>query len=219
MVTTRILWILSCRPRFHMSRCILLVDMDTTYAVRKWKRVLCRTMHGAISSPQGFKRLAVWRQPAVLADCKGVGMRMSTLQICMLEKHMSESAWWCFLPSGVPMGSHMSVVTCMKVCVLADSGSGLPMLKVKMDYPIWAARWSYAWNSSLPTLALRIAVHVPRMWLALAGAARLFRCSRTTWAIAQRWQAFFRMSGCGHVFPFLCPKSGHFRCWKLGCRA
>ena len=25
-----------------------------------------------------------------------------------------------------------------------------------------------------------------RMWLALAGGTRLFRCSRTTWAIAQR---------------------------------
>ena len=31
----RILGILSCRPRFQPSRCILLVDMDTTYAVRK----------------------------------------------------------------------------------------------------------------------------------------------------------------------------------------
>ena len=112
---------------------------------------------------RGFRRLAVRRQPAVLADCKVVGMRMSTLQTCMLEKHMSESAWWCFLSSGVPMGSHMSVVTCMKVCVVADSGSGLPMLpmlKIKMEYPIWAARWSYAWNSGRPTLALRITVHV-----------------------------------------------------------
>ena len=79
--TTGIPWILSCRPRFHLSRCILLVDMDTTYAVRKWKRVLCRTMHGAISRLHGFTRLAVWRQPAVLADCKGVGMRMSMCRL------------------------------------------------------------------------------------------------------------------------------------------
>ena len=131
---------------------------------RSWGSQRCRRRHPAFLSPccqpelhvvawrnpsaRGWRRhppqggwwllLAVWRQPAVLADCKVVEMRMmrmSTLQTCMLEKHMSESAWWCFLSSGVPMGSHMSVVTCMKVCVLADSGSGLPMLKVKMDYP------------------------------------------------------------------------------------
>ena len=85
-----------------------------------------------------------------------------------LEKHMSESAWWCFLSSGVPMGSHMSVVTCMKVCVLADSGSGWfrpSHAQSQMDCPIWAVRWSYAWNSGRPTLALRIAVHV--LWQAL----------------------------------------------------
>ena len=157
------------------------------------------------------------RQSLPIARVSGWGCLCVDLHVG--ETHVRVSVMMLPALRGVPMGSHMSVVTCMKVCVLADSGSGLPMLKVKMDYPIWAARWSYAWNSGLPTLAPQIAVHVPRMWLALAGAARLFRCSRTTWAIAQRWQAFFRMSGCGHVFPFLCPKSGHFRCWKLGCRA
>ena len=70
--------------------------------------------------------------PCRLQGCRDEDVYVADLH---LEKHMSESAWWCFLPSGVPMGSHMSVVTCMKVCVLADSGSGLPMLKVKMDYP------------------------------------------------------------------------------------
>ena len=171
---------------------------------------------------RGFKRLAVRRQPAVLADCKVVGMRMmrmSTLQTCMLEKHMSESVWWCFLSSGVPMGSHMSVVTCMKVCVLADSGSGLPMLKVMMDYPIWAARWSYAWNSGRPTLALRIAVHVRGCgwpWLERPGFSgvrgqlgRLLKDSKPS----SEW------AGVAMCFRSCGQKSGHFRRWKLGCRA
>ena len=81
----------------------------------------------------------------------------------------------------------MSVVTCMKVCVLADSGSGLPMLKVKMDYP--TTPYERLDGAMLGTPAGRLWHFESRCMsqgVVGLGAARLFRCSRTTWAIAQR---------------------------------
>ena len=81
------------------------------------------SMHGAICSPQGFKRLAVWeRLPYRLQASRDEDVYVADLHVG--DTHTSESAWWCFLPFRVTMGSHMSAVTWMKASVLADSFSG-----------------------------------------------------------------------------------------------